>query len=286
QPVWQLPATFLSHGHPTGLVPVVSRFGNYMQPLYTPHNIKPAYQLNWGATIFWRNMPIDESHWLAELKKSTEPDGVRVLKHQWTTNNASQFFLSTTPIVAPSAMLRSIKGRLQNVVQAQAPKALRRNYSLRSVGAATRSMVESYVAGQYDHHPMADPQVQERLMSFQRDYPGVNLATACFSAHGQFWYNLHVVLVNQRRWMEIRQDVLDTLGQMIDRVAAKYECRLSRVALLPDHMHMTMGCRIDRSPEEIALAYLNNLAFACGMKTVFQPGYYVGTIGEYDRGAV
>jgi hypothetical protein len=31
---------------------------------------------------------------------------------------------------------------------------------------------------------------------------------------------------------------------------------------------------------------LNNLAFVLGMKPWFKAGYYVGTVGEYDRGAV
>ncbi len=53
-----------------------------------------------------------------------------------------------------------------------------------------------------------------------------------------------------------------------------------------DHVHLAMGCSIDRSREELALSYLSNCAYACEMKAVFRFGYYVGTIGEYDRGAV
>jgi REP element-mobilizing transposase RayT len=86
--------------------------------------------------------------------------------------------------------------------------------------------------------------------------------------------------------MEIRANVLDRLNQMIDGVASKHGYRMSRVAVLPDHIHMAMGCPIDRSPEDVALGYLNNCSFACGMKPVFQFGYYVGTFGEYDRAAV
>jgi REP element-mobilizing transposase RayT len=237
-----------------------------MQPLYTSRNTEPAYQLNWGLTIFWREAPLAEDHWLADLRQATEPDGVRVIKHRRTTGGASQFFLSTRPDVSPSEMIRSVKGRLQHVVRRQLPKALRRNYSLRSIGSATRTVVENYVAGQSQHHPMADPRVQERLATYQRSDPSVDLAKPRFSAHGQFWYNLHVVLVNQQRWMEIRDDVLGALSDMIDRAAAKYGCRLSRVALLPDHLHMTVGCPIDRSPGEIAMAFLNNGAYACGME--------------------
>ena len=56
--------------------------------------------------------------------------------------------------------------------------------------------------------------------------------------------------------------------------------------MLADHVHLTLGCVVDQSPEDIVLSYLNNGAYALGMKPIFQFGYYKGTIGEYDRGAV
>ena len=73
-----------------------------MQPLYTAANTEPAYQLNWGLTLFWRERPLTDEAWLAELKQVTEPDGVRVIKHRTATGGASQFFISTTPAVSPS----------------------------------------------------------------------------------------------------------------------------------------------------------------------------------------
>jgi len=51
-------------------------------------------------------------------------------------------------------------------------------------------------------------------------------------------------------------------------------------------VHLTLGAPYERSPEEIALSYLNNLAYAHGMQPVYQFGYYVGTFGEYDMDAV
>lgn len=257
-----------------------------MEPIYTPHNTNPAYQLNWGLTIFWRETPIGEENWLPDLQEATEPDGVKVIKHRTTTEGASQYFISTKPHVSPSEMVRSVKGRLQHLIRERLPKAFRRNYSLRGVGSATRKAVEEYVAAQLGHHRMADPKVQQRLTAFQRTDPRVDLAKPSFSSHGEYWYNLHVVMVNDERWMEVRHDVLHKLSDMVQRVALKHDYRLSRVGLLADHLHLTMGCPIDRSPEDVALGYLNNCAFACGMRPAFEFGYYVGTIGEYDRGAV
>ena len=257
-----------------------------MKPLYTPDNVTPAYQLNWGLTIFWRQAPIPDNAWLAPLKDVTEPDGVRILKHQFTTGDSSQFFISTKPHVSPSRTIWSVKGRLQNLVRRQRPQAFQRNYCVRSIGSVTRAVIEQYVANQLARHPTADPDVQQRLARFQRTFPDVDLSQPVFSAHGEYWYNLHLVIVNEERWREIREEVWQRLSDTIDAVAVKYGHRLSRVGLLPDHIHLTMGCPIERSPEDIALSFVNNLAYACGMKPMFKYGYYVGTFGEYDRGAV
>jgi len=257
-----------------------------MDPIYTTANTRPAYLLNWGLTVFWRELPIPDREWLEELMAVTEPDGVRILKHRTTTGEASQFFVSTQPSVSPSQLIRSVKGRLQNIVGAKRPKALQRNYALRSIGAATRIVVEDYVAGQLDHHQMADPQIQQRMEKYQLIYPDVDLSQTITSAHGQYWYNLHLTIVNRERWNQISDRLLSGLVCMIESAAKKHRHRLSRLAVLTDHMHFTIGCPIDQSPDEIALGYLNNAAFVYGMKPVFQYGYYVGTIGEYDRGAI
>lgn len=183
-------------------------------------------------------------------------------------------------------MIRSIKGRVQHLIRSQQPKAFQRNYAVRSIGTATRSVVEDYVAKQLGHHAMADERVNDLLKRFQKSFPNVDLSLPVFSAHGQYWYCTHLVVVNDGRWMEIRENFLNSISQMVERVAAKHLCRLSRVGRLPDHLHLTLGCPIEESPEEIALSFLNNCAYAVGMKPVFQFGYYAGTIGEYDRGAV
>lgn len=89
-----------------------------MRPLYTPGNSKPAYELYWGLTIFWRAAPLPDTLWLAALQEAAEPDGVRVLKHRFTTVDASHFFVSSQPHVAPHSLIRSVKGRLQHAVRA------------------------------------------------------------------------------------------------------------------------------------------------------------------------
>jgi hypothetical protein len=47
-----------------------------------------------------------------------------------------------------------------------------------------------------------------------------------------------------------------------------------------------MRCKLEESPQDIALSYMNNLAYAQGMKAVFKYSYFVGTFGEYDLGVI
>ena len=93
-------------------------------------------------------------------------------------------------------MIRCVRGRLQYLVRADLPKAIQRNYDVRSIGAATRSIVEVYVAKQPDRHPMADARVVSLLRRYQKTDPDVDLRQSASSAHGQDWYNLHLVIVN------------------------------------------------------------------------------------------
>lgn len=255
-------------------------------PIYTSDSCAPAYQLRWSLALFGHaDLPAAEA-WFDPLACATEPDDVRLLEYCFKPPNVWQFLLSTKPRVAPSQIIWSVKGRLQHLVRSTHPKAFRRNFSLTSVGDVKRDVVEAYVGDQLGHHQLADVRVQERLAQFQLTFPEVELSQPIFSAHGQYVYNLHLVLVHQERWCEVREDRLKATQDMILRVARGKGHRLSRVSLCADHLHLTMGCPYEASPERVALAYLNNPAYAHGMAEVYRQGYYAGTFGEYDMGAV
>lgn len=254
-------------------------------PIYTPANTTPAYQLNWSYTAFWHDTPLPPS-WLPALREASEPDGIRVLQHTLGNRNSSQFLLSTRPHVAPVLLVTRVKGRLQHLVRAHRPKAFQRNYSLRSVGSTTREKLQSYLETQADHHPMADPKVQDMFQRLQVRNPQVDLAAPRFTAHGQYWYNLHVVMVNDLREPEIHEETLLKMRDMIVRASAAKGHLLSHGAILADHVHLTLGCQPELSPLEVALSYMNNLCFACGMRRLFKFSCFVGTFGEYDLGVI
>jgi REP element-mobilizing transposase RayT len=260
--------------------------GGMPDPLYTIENCRVAYQLDWSLSVFWKQGAPAAGQWLATLQQSTEPDGVRVLEHRLPKSNVSQFLLSTKPSVSPSMAIRSVKGRLQYLVRDTLPKAFRRNYSIHSVGSANVEAVQQYVASQLGRHPMGDPNVQERFTRYQFFDERVDLTLERRSSYGQFIYNLHLVLVHRERGVDVREDWLRTVHQTLPRISGKKGHLLSRAGITADHIHLTIGCDVKEAPADVALSYMNNLAYAAGMKSVFQFGFYVGTFGRYDLRAV
>ena len=255
-------------------------------PTYTLDNCRSAYQLNWSLSVFWNAdaPPVDK--WLEGLRLATELDGVRILEHQFANDNVSQFLLSTKPAASPAMAIRSVKGRLQHLVRAELPKAFRRNYSLHSTGTNNAEKIEQYIESQLDRHAMGDKRIQERLAQHQIHDATVNLTNLRSSAYGQFVYNLHIVLVHGGRGIDVREPWLLKTSDTLRRVAQKKNHRLSRAGLLADHLHLSLGCNVTEAPAEVALAYMNNLAYIHSNKAVFQFGFYVGTFGNYDLNAV
>ncbi len=257
-----------------------------IKPIYTVKNCISSYKLYWTLAIFWRDTSITAEHWLENLKLLTEKDGVRILEYRLKKETTSQFLISACPELSPSEIIRSIKGRLQHIIRAKAPKAFRGNYSVKSVGSAKLNVVKRYLDSQLDHHRIADAKVQIKFDKYQVDNQNVDLKVPRYSTHGEFIYNLHLVLVHEERWREIRDDRLTKSLNMIQRTAQKKGHFLSKARLLPDHIHVMLGCYITESPMDVALGYMNNISYGHEMKPIFQYSFYVGTIGEYDLGAI
>ena len=146
--------------------------------------------------------------------------------------------------------------------------------------------MEDYVRSQTLHHRMGDDCVQQRLDEMQIHNPDIDLSAVRRSSHGQFVVNLHLVFVHQDRSSEVRQEPLRALYDMLQRASARHGHLLSDVGILSDHVHLALGCDVNESPLDVALGYLNNLAYAQGMKPVYQYGGYLGTFGDYDLGVI
>jgi REP element-mobilizing transposase RayT len=257
-----------------------------MNPIYTADNTNAAFQLNWSVALFGKTDLPDPKAWITELKVATEGDGVRILEHHQPSANVVHFLVSTTPVLCPSEIVRSVKGRLQYLVRDRLPKAFRRNYYIGSVGEANCDVLDQYIARQTSKHPMADPEIQERLERFQFHNPAVDLGAKRTGNYGQFVHSLQIVLRTADGWHEVRESVLAGKQKMILNAANKKNWLVSRIGILSDHMHLLLGVGNTESPQSVAISLLNNLAFVQEMKPVFRYSYYAGTFGGYDRGAI
>lgn len=256
------------------------------QPIYTAANCTPAYQLNWSYALFWMDQALPCQEWEGGLKAALEPDGIRLLKCHLPKSNVSQLLLSTLPSVTPQIIIQRTKGRLQYIVRSQRPSAFRRNYSLISVGSTKREKLEHYVEQQLEHHPYADPRLIARLRRFQIAHRDVDLSAQRATSHGLFSYNLHIVLETINSEAAYDEASLGAWHDMILKSSQAKGHLLSRASILPNHIHLLIGCGFDESPEQVVLAYLNNLAYCCGLQPRFRFSYYAGTFGEYDLGAI
>ena len=257
-----------------------------VEPVYTRENIGVAFQLNWAVTFFGKQELPNVKTNIDSLRSAWEAEGVRVLEHRMPSPKVIQFLVSTKPHVAPKSLLRALKGRLQNAIRGDVPKAFRRNYRLESVGSAKRDVVLNYVASQLDRHRMVDRRVVDRLESLQISHPGVDLSRMRCTAHGQFIYNLHVVLEHDGGWKGICPDFLETTRAMIPRICDRRDFLLAEAGLVADHLHFALGCKVDASPLDVALCFLNNLAHAHGNTAIYRFGAYAGTFGNFDLGAL
>lgn len=260
----------------------------HLEPLYRAERIRAAYQLrySWTAWPSVGTFPVMPPDLLAALAPFWEADGLRVLEHRWQPD-AIQITFSTKPRVAPVFLASRAKGRLQYALrQARLRTRFSRKVSVRSVGENTRADVERYIANQAAAARFVDPRFRaeiERLVVRNAD---VNLSQPSESAHGRYWYNLHLVLAVAGRDPIVDRATLDTLRQRCCDIARKKGYAISRLAVMPDHIHAALRGNIGESPQDIATAFLNNLAFAVGQKRIWADGYYAGTFSEYGMAAV
>jgi REP element-mobilizing transposase RayT len=261
---------------------------NTPTPIYTSENCrKPAFQLNWAISFFAHAPLPDAGRWAQPLRDALEKeDGIRILESRLPSPDVVQFLASTQPPATPSFVLQRLKGRLQYLLRDRLPKAFRRNYRLESVDSAKREVIEAYIQNQLARHPLADARIQEQFEWLQIMAEDVDLSQIRYTAHGQFIYNLHVVLEHADGLCVVEPKFLQATCDMIRRVCQARGFLLSRAGIVANHLHLAIGCGIEDPPERVALCFLNNLAYAHGMKAIYRLGYYVGTFGNFDLGAI
>jgi REP element-mobilizing transposase RayT len=258
-------------------------------PQYDGRNIEPAFQLRYGWTG-WPSpgcqFPPELPDLLPQVASVWETDGLRLLEHCCMPTQV-QLTFSTKPDVAPTFVTARAKSRLQHALR-QAGRAVpfSRNLALRSIGEARRGQIEQYVRLQVAHAPWADTDLGRRMEQFTVVNPHVDLSLPTDTERGRYWYNLHLVVVSEERYQIVDERRLAKVRDRALRIAEHKGYLVSCLSVMPDHVHIALRGDVAHSPQQIALAMQNNLAYALGQVRLWQPTYYVGTFSEYDMGAV
>lgn len=260
-----------------------------IDPIYTAEHTKPSYRLYYN----WVGWP-SRSHILPELNASSfadltaawETDGIRLLEYS-NLSHQVRIITSVKPQTSPTLFTARIKGRLQYALRKQqTPVKFSRKLAMLTVGENRKATVERYIEEQTINEPLADARSNSFLRSFTVINPTVDLAAPTPTGSGRYWYNLHLVLVTRNRARIVDKETLTKLRDGCLRVAHIREHQISRLAVLFDHLHIALRGPIEQSPEQIALCYMNNLAYLLRRDALWQPSYYVGTFGNYDMGAI
>lgn len=261
-----------------------------LEPIYAPKDVNPSYHLRYT----WTGWPTGDRQFPArpddsvfqQLAEAWRDDGIRLLDVQWADQKLA-ILTSSTPEISPTFLAARIKGRLQHALRNNGtPTKFSRKLSVSTVGHNRRDEVEFYVRNQVEREPWADPQFKEFLRQFTVTSNTVDLSTPTATDSGRYWYNLHLVLVIRDRAKITNEDWLETLRDTTLRIAEARQDRISALSVMPDHLHIALRGHIQRSPQEIALSYMNNLAHVLQMNALWQPSYYVGSFGEYDMNAL
>ncbi len=259
------------------------------EPLYRPGDVRPAYQLRYAWTGWPSQAPFPTDLIAAVMPDAAaewERDGLRVLESSLSPRQL-QLTLSAVPQVAPVTLAARVKGRIQHHCRQRGrPIAFSRKLAVRSLGAPGREQVEHYIANQVAKEALADERFRDLLAPFTVVDPQVDLCKPTESKSGRYWYNLHLVLVVSQRYRIGEAATLAKIRNATPRICAKKGYAASTWAVLPDHFHLAVRGAVTDSPEEVALAFLNNLAYVLGQRRWWEAGYYAGTFGEYGMAAV
>lgn len=257
-------------------------------PTYDPRTADTAFQLRyswsgWPSESVFATQPVEL---IEQTKPLWESDGLRVLESRWTTELA-QILFSARPDVSPVIVAARAKGRLDHALrQAGLNLPFSRKVAVRSIGDNTREDVEAYIVRQVVKEQFVDPRWTASLSEFTASNESVDLSQPTESARGRYWYNMHLVLVVDGRHRLSDLNVFRTLRDGCFKIAAKKGHLLSRVSVMPDHLHLALRGNPDESPNDIAFAYQNNLAYMTGLGRLWRDSFYVGTFSEYTTQAI
>ena len=255
---------------------------------YISHNLETVHDIHYSWTGWpspGSSLPPATPALLDGLAATFKGDGLLLESHTWTPT-AIHLTVAAQPDQAPVWICQRLKGRLDHALRKQeTPVSFSRKVSLRALGHNRTGVVDRYVRDQLENVDLADPRYRATLADVAIHNPALDLAEPAEVNHGRYWYNLHVVFVVADRYRVGERAFLEKLRERVMTMAGDLGCAVKRAAIMPDHMHVALRGNPKLSPEEIALGLQNASAEAADC-LLWEHQFYVGTFGEYDKGAV
>lgn len=257
-------------------------------PPYDPRTANTAYQLrySWTGWPSAKTFPVQPLALIEQTKPAWETDGLRVLESRWTTELV-QILFSVRPEVSPVFLASRAKGRLDHALrQAKHEAPFSRKIAVRAVGDNTRDDIEAYIERQVIKEQFVDPRWEASLAEFTVTNAAVDLSKPAESVRGRYWHNLHLVLVVDDCHRLSDLGVFRTIRESCLRIAGTNGHALSRLSVMPDHLHLVLRGKPEESPNDIASVYQNELTDMTNLGRFWRDSFYVGTFSEYTTQAV
>jgi putative transposase len=205
-----------------------------------------------------------------------------------------RLLVSLQPDQTVSQTIRMFKGNLQNQFRKQLDirDLWAKGYFARTSGTVDLERVRRYVDSQVSHHGFSGEWTKPLK------YQNADFRSPSFSFdHSVSLLNYHFVFVTQDRRAIFDEAIAPNLFAYLKSLGQAHLFVVDRIGILPDHLHLLIEGVPSSSAEQYAQALLNNTGSwmernysgvlkATGAWNVWQPSYYVGTVGEYTTAQV
>ncbi len=255
------------------------------QPTFSPKNTSYVHNLfySWHGILSDKiDFPPTTENIIKQCIPLWKKDGFEFL-HATNTAKPLQILFKVQPNISPEKLTQKVKGRLlyafrQSGIYLKFSRAL----GFRSLGFNTSKIVKDYIDGQVEKEDLADNRYKEILKQFTSSDNKVHFNDPHKNKRSRYWYNIHLVIVIADRGLPITKDaVFKKIKEIIPLIAKKHCHYISDFAVMPDHIHIAMQANPEKSPQEIGLSFLNNLAYMMKMAYFWSNELYVGTFSEY-----
>jgi len=257
-----------------------------LTPLYSEHevNVVSSLHYSWDGWLS-KGAPLPQNVDTAiELCKPLWLEDDFIFENYDLDQGSLKCLFEVDPTISAVTFTKRIKGRLDHAFrQLGTPVKFSRKVGFRSLGSNTRNVVNQYVEKQVGKSDYIDPKFKSFLNDFTVVDRSVDLKEFSSVAHGRYCCNVHLVLViDDRRYPIEDRDMFVKVRDTCFKIAVKHDHKIARLAIMPDHIHISLRVDPKVPTKELGICFLNNLAYCMGRHRWWSREFYVGSFSEYS----